>query len=179
MDIQGIVNWMQRETCPGGTIHKWALTQEALPNGVPFMGGFVELFPGATLPLTVDVQAAEAPYNAQLLRSILLAALASHRWTVASGGTTINGIAIPTDDSTLLKLSVERTKAKEDANYAVTWKTAAAWTPLDAPSIIAVADAVHAFVKKCYATEETIAANVSNYATAGAIIAAFDQAMAI
>ena len=68
MDITGIVNWMQRETFPDGTIRKYALTQEALPDGIPFMDGFVELFPGATLPLTVDVQAAELSSPRRLSR---------------------------------------------------------------------------------------------------------------
>lgn len=48
MDIISIVNSMQP-----GTIARFALRQSDFPNGqsgIPFMGGFAQLFPGATLP---------------------------------------------------------------------------------------------------------------------------------
>lgn len=54
MDIISIVNTMQPNT-----IKRFALKAEDFPNGesgIPFMGGFVQLFDGAKLPNPSDVK---------------------------------------------------------------------------------------------------------------------------
>ena len=70
MDIIQIVNhyWPN-------TIARLALTQNALPNGIPFMGAFVEVFPGATLPAEADVTAKESDYEAYLATQTANAAI--------------------------------------------------------------------------------------------------------
>lgn len=64
MNIMETVNWMQQDEYPGGTIRKWALKQEDLPDGIPFMKGFVELFFGAKLPAESAVIAYQPTYDA-------------------------------------------------------------------------------------------------------------------
>ncbi len=59
MDIISVVNTMQPDT-----IARLALDQQHLPNGVPFMGAFVILFPGAVLPDPAAVSAYEPTYLA-------------------------------------------------------------------------------------------------------------------
>lgn len=64
MDIISIVNTMQ-----SNTIKKFALSQDDMPEGetgVPFMGGFVQLFDGATLPDSSDVKNYESAYNSAM-----------------------------------------------------------------------------------------------------------------
>ena len=58
MDIIQIVN----QYWPN-TISKLAMSQDDLPEGIPFMGAFVELFEGATLPSESDVIAKNSDYN--------------------------------------------------------------------------------------------------------------------
>ncbi len=48
------------------TIAKLGLTQEALPEGMPFMGVFVELFEGAVLPTEAETSARIVEYQAFL-----------------------------------------------------------------------------------------------------------------
>lgn len=64
MDIISIVNTMQPNT-----ISRFALKATDFPNGgncIPFMNGFVQLFPNATLPDPAAVIAYESVYNATI-----------------------------------------------------------------------------------------------------------------
>lgn len=66
MDIISIVNMMSP-----GTISKFALNQTDFPSGeysTPFMGGYVQLFPGATLPDPSFVTEYESTYNAAIAK---------------------------------------------------------------------------------------------------------------
>lgn len=51
------------------TIKKLALTQEALPDGIPFGPVFVELFPNATLPRFDSVSGLIGVYDAVLAKA--------------------------------------------------------------------------------------------------------------
>lgn len=57
------------------TIAKLALTQDALPNGTPFMGYFVELFEGKSLPTETEVTAKIADYDVFLTTEAANAAI--------------------------------------------------------------------------------------------------------
>jgi len=172
MDIIQIVNhyWLN-------TISRLALTQDDLPGGVPFMGVFVELFEGATLPSESDVTAKEASYAAMILSQKLLASLAAHRYAIANGGTTFNGIALQTDDTSRSDLMAAYIMATANPSYTIQWKTPAGFATLNAATILALGNAVAAFVQKCFSTEAALVANVAQYQTVTDIIAAFDNAM--
>ncbi|WP_020471454.1 DUF4376 domain-containing protein [Zavarzinella formosa] len=179
MDVQGIVNWMRRESFPGGVIHKWALSQEDLPGGIPFMGGFVELFSEATLPLTVEVLAAQAEFEAASLRNRLLATLAARRYDAQNSGVAIDGNTFDTDSESRNALTSAYVFASLDATYSCNWKTAdGVFVTLTSPQVIAVGKGVGAFIQKCFDTEKTLAGNIGQYGSAEAILAAFDKAMA-
>jgi hypothetical protein len=173
MDILSIVNHYWPDT-----IAKLALEQQHLPNGVPFMGVYVELFAGKTLPSAVAVQAKQAEYEALQLTNQLKAALAAHRYAVEVGGTTVGGMALNTDRETQAVLTAARTLAKEDAAYSVKWKTASgSFVTLNSVTIIVAANAVAAFVQKCFSSEATVAGNITSYNNVAAVTAAFDQLM--
>lgn len=102
--------------------------------------------------------------------------LANYRYSIETGG--LNGIQ--TDRETRANLVSARTLAKEDANYTVKWKAAnGAFVTLNAAQIIATADAVAAFVAKCFASEESVATAIDagTHVTQAEVAAAFDTAM--
>lgn len=67
INVLEIVNLMKP-----GTVTRFALTDEDWEGDaepVAFMGGFVELAPGASLPSEADVTAYEATYDATVLKA--------------------------------------------------------------------------------------------------------------
>lgn len=135
---------------------------------------------GERVPLSASEQqeydARMAAYVAAL-PTRLKAYLANYRYGIETGG--LNGIQ--TDRETRANLVSARTLAKEDANYTVKWKAAnGTFVALDAATIIATADAVAAFVAKCFASEEVVAAAIDagTHTTEAEVKAAFDTEMA-
>lgn len=108
----------------------------------------------------------------------LLAALAAQRYALETGGLTVGDCTIQTDRESRATLIAARILAKEDANITIHWKTKAGFVKLNASKIIQVADAVAAFVQKCFAAEARIAARVESFNNTAAIVAAFNAAMA-
>lgn len=109
-------------------------------------------------------------------KEALKAYLANYRYEAETGG--LNGIQ--TDRETRANLVSARTLAKEDANYTVKWKAAnGAFVTLNAAQIIATADAVAAFVAKCFASEESVATAIDagTHTTEAEVKTAFDTAM--
>jgi hypothetical protein len=159
------------------TIRRLALTQDALPEGAPFMGYYVELFDGATLPTEAEVTAKIPEYEAVQKTATLLSALATHRYAKQTGGLTVGGVSVKTDSDTLTSLIAARILAKENAQYTVKWKAEGGFVTLNAATVIAIADAVRGFIQACFDAEAAIAANVANYDSVAAITAAFDTAM--
>lgn len=116
------------------------------------------------------VETPPAPTKAQLAT-----AAAAKRWRVETGGITLNGVQIRTDEISQTKILGARVAAKEDANYALTWKASdGTFVPLTASQIIAIADAVRAHVQACFDAEAAVAAKINNntYTTMAAIEAA-------
>lgn len=174
MDIISIVNTMQPNT-----IAKLALTQDALPDGTPFMGAYVTLFDGARLPAEADVTAYEPTYTASILQQSLLAGLASHRYSVLNGGTIINGIPFKTDPESRSDLMAIYIIANANSGFSTAWKADDGnFYPLTASQIVATGNAILGFVQKCFATEHTLKTNIANYTDIPTIIAAFDAGMA-
>ncbi|NIQ11956.1 MAG: DUF4376 domain-containing protein, partial [Gammaproteobacteria bacterium] len=102
------------------------------------------------------------------------AILASYRYEREIEGITTNGAEIRTDRETQAVLLGARTKAKEDSNYTTMWKAVNGFVELTAPEIIAVADAVHDHVQKCFNAESVVDLNACE--TEEEIKAAFDAA---
>lgn len=110
MDIINIVNAMQPNT-----ISCFALNQGDFPNGgtgTPFMGGYVQLFPGATLPSEASVTAYEPTYTAALTAlQLAQAAVAAAQSAIASGititstGTSALNGTYPLDPATQAKVN--------------------------------------------------------------------------
>lgn len=94
--------------------------------------------------------------------SQLLAYAANKRWRAESGGITLNGAQIRTDETSQTKILGARVAAKEDAAYTLNWKTAnGSFVTLDATTIIAIADAVRAHVQACFDKEMQLAAEIN------------------
>jgi hypothetical protein len=91
----------------------------------------------------------------------LLAYAADKRWQVETGGITLMGMPVPTDRQTAAILHAARTMAKENEAYSLRFKMAGGFVPLDAATIIAVADAVHDHVQACFNCEADLAAAIA------------------
>lgn len=134
---------------------------------------------GERVPLSASEQqeyeARISEYNSSL-PSRLKQYLANYRYSIETGG--LNGIQ--TDRETRANLVSARTLAKEDDNYTVKWKAAnGAFVTLNAAQIIATADAVAAFVAKCFASEESVATAIDagTHTTEAEVKTAFDTEM--
>ncbi len=123
-----------------------------------------------------DYDALQAAYAAGA-QTRLLSALAAHRYAVQSGGITVSGVPVSTDEVSLAKLSDAWIKSKFDNSITVSWVSGNNVYPLNATQILAIGDAVFAFQQKCYAVQGGIIPNVSQYSDAASITAAFDTAM--
>ena len=88
----------------------------------------------------------------------LLAQSAAKRWEIETGGITVNGTPVPTDERTRGVLTAGYVKATADANYQITdWKVGpGVYTTLDAATIIAMANAVEAHVQACFSANKAV-----------------------
>ena len=131
------------------TITKWqTATKNAEPtlvNGVWTLGWTVTETPLADAKVQV------------------LGELANRRYQAEEGGTTLNGMPIATDRTTQGKVTAAYVKASADNTYSIaSWKGAdGTFTPLDAATIIAIADAIEAHVQACFSNEATLAGQIS------------------
>jgi hypothetical protein len=93
--------------------------------------------------------------------------LATARHIAVDGGTTFNGIPIRTDDQTRNELSTARQFAKDDPNMVIEWKLSnGSFISLDAPTIIAIANAVLAHQQAQFTHEKELNALVDSATTA-------------
>jgi len=123
-----------------------------------------------------DARVAEH-FSTQQVQTRLKSALATHRYSVANGGTNLFGFALRTDDTSRANLMAAFLMASTDPTYTVQWKTENGFVTLDAAMVKALATGVAAFVQKCFTVEATLAASISQYATNADVISAFDNAM--
>jgi hypothetical protein len=101
------------------------------------------------------------------LKEEALKALADRRWRAETGGISVNGSPVATDERSQAKLVGACLAATLDANYSVQWKLIdGSFTTLDHDQIIAIAQAVRSHVQGCFDHEATLA---------GAIQAAVDE----
>ncbi len=106
------------------------------------------------VPLTPEEIAARTP-TLEGTRNDKLAALAARRWEAQTGGTTLNGLPVKTDETTTEKITAAYFKASQDPSYVVrNWKMETGFfTALDAATVIAIGDAIEEHVQACFDRE--------------------------
>lgn len=88
---------------------------------------------------------------------------ADKRWRVETGGITVGGVTVATDDRSKTMIMGARIKADVDPGYVVGWKGAdGGFVELSAPQIIAISDAVLAHVDACFAAEAAVSAAIAD-----------------
>ena len=97
----------------------------------------------------------------------LVAYTADKRWQVETGGIMVGGVPVATDDRSKTMIIGARIKADRDPAFNTKWKTPAGFLMIDAPTIIAISDAVLAHVDACFAAEAIVLDEIE----AGAITA--------
>ncbi|KAF0136640.1 MAG: hypothetical protein FD139_699 [Methylocystaceae bacterium] len=92
------------------------------------------------------------------LKEAALQALADRRWRAETGGISVNGSTVATDDKSQAKLVGACLAATLDASYSVQWKFAdRGFVTLDRDQIIAIAQAVRTHVQACFDREAALA----------------------
>jgi len=88
--------------------------------------------------------------------------LADLRWQQEGSGTTMGGNPLATDRTTQAKLTAAYVKASADPAYTIAdWKSGpGTFSPLDAATIMAAADAVEAHVQACFSNEAALSASI-------------------
>lgn len=138
-----------------------------------------KLVNGELVDLTTEEQAAyDAAQTAhqQGAQQRALSALARHRYKVETGGITVNGLTVLTDDRSKLMINGALAAATQNPSFTTKWKTPTGFVTVNATQIAGIATAVSAHVAKCFDAEATVAAEVANY-NEETIITAFDEEM--
>jgi hypothetical protein len=102
-------------------------------------------------------------YGAEAPQPDLAAYAAQRRWEIETGGITVGGAAIETDDRSKLLILGKRTKALEHPEGTTRWKVSSApvrFEEIPNSIIIATADAVEAHVQNCFDAEADIVAGI-------------------
>lgn len=89
------------------------------------------------------------------------AIVAARRYTAEMAGTTVQGMAIATDDRSQGLITGAALAAMLDADYTIKWKTAEGFVELTGAQIIGVASAVRAYVQACFDREADLLAAVA------------------
>lgn len=83
----------------------------------------------------------------------LVAYAADRRWRKETGGITLAGMPIATDDRSKLMIMGARMASQSDSAWSTVWIGAdGSAFPIDAPTIVQISDAVAAHVNACFAT---------------------------
>lgn len=129
-------------------------------------------------PPVIVEKAAPPPPTLVDLKARLLARLAERRWQAETGGITLNGMTVATDDRSKLLLFAAAERARMDANFTTNWKTENGWVPLDSTTILAVHTAVFSHVSACFAREQELAGildEVTDAEDLGPVISAIEE----
>ncbi|MGV2980689.1 DUF4376 domain-containing protein [Camelimonas sp. ID_303_24] len=104
----------------------------------------------------------EAAIAAAIPARSLTEIAADKRWQIETGGITVGGVPVATDDRSKTMIMGARIKADADPDYSVGWKGAdGSFVSLAAPEIIAISDAVLAHVDACFAAEAAVTAAIA------------------
>lgn len=84
-------------------------------------------------------------------------------WQKEVGGITFAGIRIATDDRSKLMITGARVAAMSDPNWTTRWDAADDTThEINAPTMIAISEAVSAHVNECFAIRATVKASIAD-----------------
>jgi hypothetical protein len=87
---------------------------------------------------------------------------AAKRYAKEVGGTTISGVAYPTDRATQAKLTSAALMAQINSTVTFNWKTAdGSFVSLNAQGLLAVATAIGTFVQGCFSVESTVLGGIN------------------
>jgi len=92
----------------------------------------------------------------------LKAYLADKRWQAEVGGIEVGGVPVATDDRSKMMIMGARLKAEADPSFTTAWKSGDGFATLDAPTLIAVSDAVLAHVDRCFAIEAELGKGIAH-----------------
>jgi len=107
-------------------------------------------------------------------RARLASRIASRRWEVETGGISISGMNVATDDRSKLLLSFAQEKAASDPAYVAEWKAGpGVWVNLNLAQLSGLKDAVFYHVTACFEREKELSAQLA--ATADADLIAFEE----
>ena len=110
---------------------------------------------------TYDGARFAAPIIPPPSREQLLAHAAAKRWRVETGGITVAGVAVATDDRAKMMIIGARSAAIADADWTTDWIGAdGAIHRLDAAAMIAISDAVQAHVGAAFSAYAAILAAI-------------------
>mgnify|MGYP001209408131 CR=1 FL=1 len=133
---------------------------------------------GVDIPMTpeeiaeLDASRATPPPTVPQLQAYV----ANARWKAETGGITVGGIAVHTDDRSKMMLMGARVHAAADPGFTTPWKTSdGSFVILDAATITALSNAVLAHVNACFAREAEVQAAIleETVTTTAAIDGAF------
>ena len=80
-------------------------------------------------------------------------AVAAYRYDKEVGGIEFGEAIVATDRGSQSMLNAAVSRAKEDSTFTVDWKTRSGFVTLDAPSLIALGNAVSNHVEQCFSAE--------------------------
>lgn len=93
----------------------------------------------------------------------LYAYAAQKRWEIETGGINLNGMSVFTDDRSKSLILGARLAAESDPDFSTEWRGAdGSFVTIDAPTIIAVSNAILEHVRKCFATEAWVIAEINS-----------------
>lgn len=84
------------------------------------------------------------------------ARIANRRWQAETGGTSIQGLPVPTDRESQALITGATVQAMIDPAYKLNFKTAAGFVALDAKTVIGMAMAVRRHVQACFDREAAL-----------------------
>ena len=131
--------------------------QEGLSeNWLGSAADFVEhgvILPDSDCPFLENLKPAYQGTTLSYFKDAVRNDLAAYRYDKEVGGIKFGGAMVATDRSSQSMLNAAVTKAEKDPTFTVDWKTKNGFVALDAPSLIALGNAVSNHVQKCFSTE--------------------------
>lgn len=103
-----------------------------------------------------DGETFSAPVMPEPSQVDLAAYAAQKRWEVETGGITVGGMPVATDDRSKIMIIGARVKADADPAFTTQWKASDGFVTIDAATIIGISNAVLAHVDACFEVEGVV-----------------------
>jgi len=134
------------------------------PNsGLVYDGENISAPDGSALAAAITTATADPNWKINGGKAQLKAYAASARYNKEVGGTTVSGVAYPTDRETQAKMTAAYNMAAANPNLSIDWKLPdGTFTTLTAAQMQAVAVAVGAFVQQCFGAEAAVVVGINN-----------------